>query len=157
MEVNKVLAQSKQPTEETNRMLVVPDFPEVNLEPDFPRGCYVFFVFVFVFFLICQTIENIGNEIKKKLGENSTIWECLKPIEFKIQLLANFCPPSVWHEIRWYLIPLYSWEVSVLRNLKQKVSSVRVLVLGWCIKNPYSPCRQFTASLSQREYWFQVE
>ena len=55
----------------------------------------------------CQTIENIGNQIQNK-NKYSTIWECWNPLEprlhleLKIQLLAEFYPPSVWHKIHWY-------------------------------------------------------
>ena len=47
----------------------------------------------------------IGNQIGQS-EKNSVIRSYRKPLEpgfkLKIQLLAEFYPPSVWHKIRWY-------------------------------------------------------
>ena len=63
---------STQPTEETHRKTVVSNFPRAKTQSlTSPEGGMTFF-------WTCQTIENIGNQIKKILyGLGSTSVECL--------------------------------------------------------------------------------
>ena len=56
-----------------------------------------------------------GNQIKKKI-EKSASWRYWKPqelgLKLEIQLLAEFCPPTVWHKIC-----QYQWTVGKSRVL----------------------------------------
>ena len=56
----------------------------------------------------CQTTENISNQIKrlKKIVPSGSVGSHR---EIKIQLLAKFCPPSVWHEIP-FIHPAYDMK-----------------------------------------------
>ena len=74
--------------------------------------------------------------LKKKKWKNSTIWSYWKPLvpglKLKIQLLAEFCPPSVWyikfadtHE----QLESLCVKPTTQSNLKHKAPSVRALIL----------------------------
>ena len=113
--------QSKEPREETYCKMVVPDFPELKTQ-----SCRVIFNTpegTMTFFWICQTTENIGNQMTKN-WKNSAMWECRKPLELKIQLaecdmkFADTCAK------------LESAKSRTQRNLKHKAPSVRMFSDG---------------------------
>ena len=68
--------------------MVVPDFPELKPRAQLPQRV------LYDIFEICQTIENIGNQIKK-FEKNSTTWECWKPLKMQdpasCQVLCTQC------------------------------------------------------------------
>ena len=78
---------------------------------------------------------SIGNQIGQ-IKKNSVIRSYRKPLEpglkLKIQLLAELCPPSVWHKICWYRWTIsLSFKPTTHRNLKHKVPNVRALSISF--------------------------
>ena len=99
-----------------------------------PRGRYNFFG-------KCQTIDNICNKSFNKNEKNSTLKLSLKPLEwgdlviiifffffFFFFFFADFCPPSMWHEIRWYtcLVGKFRCVINGARELKKQGADSRV-------------------------------
>ena len=70
-----------------------------------PRGCYDFDK--------PENITDLYRQSNQTTWKNSVIRSYRKPLEpgwkLKIQLLAEFCPPSVWHKICWYREQLESF------------------------------------------------
>ena len=104
----------------------------------------------------------IKKEKRKKKRKNSATWSYQKLLEpglkLKIQLLAEFCPTSMWHKICWY-----PWRVgkSVLqindtKELKTQSAKCQgpVETSTW---NVYTPCHTFNQYVAQREHEFHMD